>query len=381
MVACGLRMRSWVATVAAAALVGWAVADVAGVVAAPTTTLGSLALSAVRFHAVDLIGAAAVLSLTGFGLLLLGRGSLELAERRTVLVGQLRFAATLQDLRTVILLRRQLAQELPRQRPWFRVPGRGRFVVWRRGWHGLLRFPAARLGRVALLAAGVTLALVGTVEGTTPLVVVAGLLGYVLGLDLVEPLAQEVDHTERAERLPIEWGVLLLRHLPASAIAAVGCAVVSAVGVVVAYGPEARTVALVALIGLPAALGGLAGAVVSTVQGAPSSTAPLSTTDQALPPEVAGMRIVVRAVWPVVVAVIGSFPAYLVADAMAEGREPVAAAAQGAMLATLFCVATAAWVRFREPARAWLRNAMEESKANARDRQSAGGSASTGSAR
>ena len=43
--------------------------------------------------------------------------SLEDAERRSTLVGQLRFAATLQDLRTVVLLRRQLALELPRKRP------------------------------------------------------------------------------------------------------------------------------------------------------------------------------------------------------------------------------------------------------------------------
>src|SRR4029453_5278654 len=79
------------------------------------------------------------------GLRRLGSLSLEAAERRTGLVGQLRFAVTVQDLRTVIVLRRQLAQDRPRNRPWLALPGRNRFVVWRRGWHGLLRFPVARL--------------------------------------------------------------------------------------------------------------------------------------------------------------------------------------------------------------------------------------------
>src|SRR4051794_41361499 len=40
-----------------------------------------------------------------------------LFRSRTELVGQLRFAVTLQDLRTVLVLRRQLAQERPRARP------------------------------------------------------------------------------------------------------------------------------------------------------------------------------------------------------------------------------------------------------------------------
>ena len=59
----------------------------------------------------------AVVGLVMLGLSLLNRLSLESAERRTALVGQLRFAATVRDLRTVMVLRRQLVQEQHRTRP------------------------------------------------------------------------------------------------------------------------------------------------------------------------------------------------------------------------------------------------------------------------
>ena len=66
---------------------------------------------------VDLLGlvpVAVAVVLVAAGSRSSGVCSLEDAERRSTLVGQLRFAATLQDLRTVVLLRRQLALELPR---------------------------------------------------------------------------------------------------------------------------------------------------------------------------------------------------------------------------------------------------------------------------
>ena len=47
-----------------------------------------------------------------------GQLRLEPLARRGELVSQLRFAATSQDLRTVVLLRRQLRAEAPRNRPW-----------------------------------------------------------------------------------------------------------------------------------------------------------------------------------------------------------------------------------------------------------------------
>ena len=82
------------------------------------------------------------------GLLLLGRISLEALARRSALVAQLRFAVTMQDLRTVILLRRQLNQEHTRRRPWRRLraePARSQHIA---SVH-----PRGRSPRVARLAA------------------------------------------------------------------------------------------------------------------------------------------------------------------------------------------------------------------------------------
>ena len=64
LVASGLRLRPWLASLLGAALLAWAAADVAGYVPAPTTTLGSLALWPLRVHLVDLLG---VLGVAGPG--------------------------------------------------------------------------------------------------------------------------------------------------------------------------------------------------------------------------------------------------------------------------------------------------------------------------
>ena len=141
--------------------------------------------------------------------------SLEAAERRTALVGQLRFAVTLQDLRTVLVLRRQLAQERPRSRPWIRGTTRpARWPIVRRGVRSVLRWPASRVVRVVGLSIAAGFALRGVWAGTTPLVVAAGLALWVAALDAVEPLGQEVDHPGRTDGFPIERGRLHVGHLP-----------------------------------------------------------------------------------------------------------------------------------------------------------------------
>ena len=148
-------------------------------------------------------------------------------------MGQLRFAATLHDLRTVIVLRRQLAMELPRLRPWVRlqVRGTGHLPVFVRGLRGVLRFPAARAARLLLLGAVAGLCLRGMWAGTTPLVVLAGLALFVAGLDTVEPLAQEVDHPSRRDASPLEPAAIHLRHIP---VGVLGQLVVAAVAIGVA---------------------------------------------------------------------------------------------------------------------------------------------------
>ena len=137
------------------------------------------------------------------GCTLVGDVSVEAAERRSTLVGQLRFAATLQDIRTVIVLRRQLAMELPRLQPWIRAPGAGArtgsrsgraacagsSVGRRRGWRGSsCSGPSpgfAARGRVVGHARR---------SSSSP-----GLALFIAALDAVEPLAQEIDHPSRRD--------------------------------------------------------------------------------------------------------------------------------------------------------------------------------------
>ena len=65
-------------------------------------------------------------------------------------------------------------------------------------------------------ASAPALALRGVWDGTTPLVLVAGIAGYVAALDAIEPLAQEIDHpTTAGARTPIAQGMILVRHLVA----------------------------------------------------------------------------------------------------------------------------------------------------------------------
>src|SRR5262245_57140613 len=119
--ASGWRLPSPAATILGALIVTWAALDIAEIVPAPTSTIGSIAIWPLRVHWIDLLGVVAVGVLFVVGLRAIGGVSVELAERRTSLVGQLRFAVTVQDLRTVIVLRRQLAQDRPRVKPWVRL--------------------------------------------------------------------------------------------------------------------------------------------------------------------------------------------------------------------------------------------------------------------
>lgn len=104
----------------------WQTLAVARHFTGPADTVGSLGLWGWRQHPVDLVGPALTLAAVIAGLMLLRRISLEALARRSTLVAQLRFAATMQDLRTVILLRRQLNQEHARRRPWYRLRPGGR---------------------------------------------------------------------------------------------------------------------------------------------------------------------------------------------------------------------------------------------------------------
>ena len=189
----------------------------------PVTVLGGALLGS---------GRRLTLALVGVGLLWVGGILLEAARRRAALAAELRFSASVRDLRTVILLRRQLSAERPRRRPWLRVGSAGSHPFWRRGWQSFMRWPAMRVARVLAIAVAAGGVAVAAWKVSVVLAVIPGPLLFVAALDLVEPLAQEADHPTRLELLPVDAAEVSRRHLAAPSVAM--AAVVALAGVAAA---------------------------------------------------------------------------------------------------------------------------------------------------
>lgn len=305
--ASGRRLRWWPANLLAAVLIAWTVIDVVTQrTTSPFALLAQIAFWPITFRALPLLAIALVAVIVWLGLSRIGDLSIEHALRRAGLVAQLRFAVTLQDVRTVVLLRRQLSQEHPRLRPWIRI-GRARRKgiappTWKRDWQGYLRFPLPRLLRMVALAviAGLSLGLVW--RGTMPMLVVAGLALYLVAYDAAEPVAQEVDHPTRWESYPEAPGAFLLQHLAAAfVVMAVVCAI--AAGAATILVPAAVVWKLALIVIVPVALATAASAMISTAQGAPD-VAGLA----GLGPDVMGWLMIARLIIPPAITMVALLP-------------------------------------------------------------------------
>jgi hypothetical protein len=369
LVAHAFRLRLVTTTIIAVAGLGWQVGALIWHLPGPANLDGSLALWGERQRPVDLVALVLAVALVGAGVALLERTSLDALERRSSLVGQLRFAVTMQDLRTVILLRRQLTHEHTRRRPWIRLPPTGRgHATWRRGWHSLLRFPTGRVVRMAFVAAVVGACQVAAFRGTTPLVAVAGVLAFVLGLEVLEPLSQEIDQPDRTESFPIERGELLSRHLLAPVVAITPFAVIGAAAAVIVgrVTGDGIGISVAALLALPTAFAGAAGAAVSIVRDAPD---PVSATTQErfVPPEMAGISTVLRTLLPLVVSTVGTLPVIAARESVrSEGTSAALPTALRAAVAVLLVVgAVGWWVRARDRIHRKIRAFMAEGRSHA----------------
>jgi hypothetical protein len=259
LVASGRRLRPSVATGFGLLLLAWTGADIAlGWTSAPGTMLGEVATLPLQHGtglALAVAGVALVVVLLGTGLLGIGGILLEAARRRASLVAELRFSAAVQDVRAVVLLRRQLSSERPRRRPWLKLPaGRTAYPVWRRDWQSFLRWPPARVGRALLIGAVAGALAAGAWSGATLAFFVPGLLLFVVALDFVEPLAQEADHPTRRQLLPISAGPLAVRHLAAPTVAIAAVILVAALGAVASGGLATTALGVGAVACLPLAL-------------------------------------------------------------------------------------------------------------------------------
>ncbi|MGZ8804957.1 MAG: DUF6297 family protein, partial [Microbacterium sp.] len=334
------------ATALAAALVVWQSVAIVRDVPGPGDRFGQLALWGNEQRAGDLVSVGVTLALAVVAWRLVGRLRVEPLARRGDLVSQLRFAVTMQDLRTVVLLRRQLRNERPRRKPWLGLRpavGSARGAVWRRSWRGIARTPAGRLGRMAGLAAGIGLAAVAVLRGTTPAFVAMGVLLFLLGLEAVEPLSQEIDQPGLTDGLPLARGWLHIHLLVAPAGLLVPFAALGA-GVVAVFEPDAAAAAFT--LAVPVALLGMAGAVVSTVRDAPD---PVAAESAFVPPEFAGFGDAMRVVIPVAISTLGALPVLV-----AREQPGSATIARSIVGIALVVTATSWWVTRRDRLRvAW----------------------------
>lgn len=261
MLASGRRLRPAVINFLGTLVIGWSLFDfLLDTRTSPATMLGELALWPLHEpgHSImmPVLGLVTAVILLILGLKWLGGTSLEASRCRADLATQLRAAVTFKNLRVVVLLRRQLASEMPRRQPWFRLTSNSgqRPAVWIRDWQSLLRWPAARVARVCLLGIVAGLALCAAWAGTTPLAALAALTLLVAALDAVEPLAQEIDYPTRRDLLPIDAATLIRRHLWAPTVLMIGVTLIAAITALLVSDSASLVLELSSVMLLPTAL-------------------------------------------------------------------------------------------------------------------------------
>lgn len=319
LVAAGRRWASSTAGLLGLLLFAWSGADLAlGWTSSPASMLGELATMPLQEGAAIALaglGTAAAAAFACAGLLGLGNIRLEAAKRRAALSTELRFSASVQDLRTVVLLRRQLASERPRRGPWLRLEPGGptRHPVWRRGWQSLLRWPLARVVRVVLIGVAAGTLAAGAWSAAPLALFVPGILLFVAGLDLVEPLAQEADHPTRRRLLPSKPGTLIVRQLTVPVVA-------SAVVVLIATGAAAVVGGGTMAIGIGLALFAPVGLGLACCAAFGATSDPYAYV---LAPE---LGLAVSAAPPIAASMLVGGPLFTACEAQRRGEPPEAAA-------------------------------------------------------
>lgn len=392
-IAHSLRVPRWAATALATGTLAWQGAVAWGIWndrsdglarVAPGNLAGRLALWGISQRPIDAIAIVVAVAMAAAALVIGGRLRVEALARRGELVSQLRFAATVQDLRTVVQLRRQLRSEVLRTRPWGQrhrparptpstasgraaaTPGDRAMpsaaVVWRRDSRSLRRLPAARYIRIALLAAigGIGAALTISSSPLFGLLLLGAL--FFAGLESLEPLSQEIDRPDLTDGIPIDRGWIYAHHLVASSVMLVIVGLLGA-GVAVAVDRNISWFALA--VAVPMVWAAAMGPVVVTVLDAPTAPSPttlLGTPRDAettlVPPEFAGFSTAFRTLLPVLISAVGTVPVFVARfadDGASVGRSTIALA--------LFIAAVVVWVRRRDPWSTKVRNFFEEGRA------------------
>lgn len=394
-IAHAVHLPRWVATGLGFVLLAWQCAVAWGIWNDSTSGLarvgpgnlaGHIALWGIDQRPLDVLAIVVTVVVIAVALALGGRLRLEPLARRGELVSQLRFAATSQDLRTVVLLRRELRAESLRNRSWLaRTPRRrptatgrptvqagrkrrvrqpGPTVVWRRGLRVIGRLPVSRLGRIGALAVagGAFASLTFTASPLFGLLLLAVI--FFLGLESIETLSQEVDRADLTDSIPVDRGWLYANHLVAPAVLLLGAGVIGAATAAVL--DPTHALAAFALM-VPVAWGGALGPVIATVNDAPATAsaaeltitgAPRNTETSMVPPEFAGFSTVARTLLPVVISCVGVLPVVVMR------LDPTAATGLRTSLAVGLATAiTVMWVRRRDSWTSKIRNFFAEGRA------------------
>lgn len=336
----GLNWPAWPATTIGTTLIGWQLAsafDVIEPVPGPFDSIGSIAFWAQRRPMSDLVGVGVVLGFIVAAMALVGRLRVEHLARRGDLVSQLRFAVTMQDLRTVVLLRRQLREERLRSKPWIRLAprdGGATTGALRRATFGFTRMPLARVGRIAATAAVAGATAGVAARGTTPAIGLLAVTLYVLGLQLVEPLSQEIDHPDRTMALPRQDGWVHQRLLIPSLVAAVPMAMIGATACAL-VDPSSTGAAFALAVFVTWC--GVAGAAVSVVRDSVTEMSGPKTEGLIMPPEVSGFGDVIKVAIPLVVAGVGAVPI------LAMRAEPTVSTLVRSLVGLVLFLSTVRW--------------------------------------
>jgi hypothetical protein len=189
---------------------------------------------------------------------------------------------------------------------------------------------------------------------------------FVLGLESIEALSQEVDRADRTDGIPIDRGWIFANHLVAPALLLAGVALISAATASILE-PSHAVAALA--ISIPVLWGGALGPVVATVNDAPASAAAASTTimgasrnaeTSLVPPEFAGFTTIASTLLPVVISCIGILPVIVLRF------DSTAPTAIRAIVGTALAIAvTLLWVRRRDSWSTKIRTFFAEGRATA----------------
>ncbi len=344
LVASGSNRRHRVAATVAFLIPVWAVVDlVTGTTTAPTSGFGTLALWPLDQSPLAASALVIAACLTLWGWSRMATVSLERVHHRSQLARQIRFAMAQQDIRSLLLLRRQLGFETPRQRPWATIPFgtrlENRFPVALRDIRSYLRWPARRIARVGALSVVAGLALSATWHGTTALIVVVGSALYVAAIEVVEPLGQELDHPGMVELIPVIPGAVNLAHV-ASAAAAMTILWLLAGGVAAVAALDWHLALAAGIAAIPASAAAVAAAALSIKRFDSPAVVPN--------PEVEGPRLLIRLLWPPALTLAGALPILIAREARTEGSSMGPSTLNGSLIVALVAALTIIWIRFRD---------------------------------